>query len=128
MGWRSASAGATNSLTRGVLPLSRVSGTGGTARTLRGRTLLPDAAKSSGSLRPSERRPLGQIELSAGELEKAEEHRADRKVRYRILYIENALDLGEARPHALPTLERPAGQRFYSNVQRSGIRLRVPLA
>ena len=67
------------------------------------------------------------IELGASEIAHAEGCRADRRMRYRILYVLDALHPERARIFVLPNPRSRQGKIFYSEPLSAGVRLIFPL-
>ena len=67
------------------------------------------------------------IELGVTEIADAERCRTDRTPRYRILFIENALDPQAATPHMLPNPRSAGGKTRYREVSRTGLKLAFDL-
>ena len=67
------------------------------------------------------------IELGSSEIAHAEVCRADKRMRYRILYVLDALHPDEARIFVLPNPRSRAGQSFYADPLSAGVRLVFPL-
>lgn len=67
------------------------------------------------------------IELGSSEIAQAEFCRADRRFRYRILYVLNALHPERAQIFVLPNPRSREGETFYAEPATSGVRLIFPL-
>jgi hypothetical protein len=71
--------------------------------------------------------PRHMIELGSSEIARAEVCRADRRFRYRILYVLDALHPEKARIFVLPNPRSREGEAFYAEPATSGVRLLFPL-
>lgn len=68
------------------------------------------------------------IELGSSEIAHAESCKADKRFRYRILYVMNALQPERASIFPLPNPRSRAGLAFFAEQQSTGVRLLFPLA
>ncbi|MXW71074.1 MAG: hypothetical protein F4Z74_06445 [Acidobacteria bacterium] len=68
------------------------------------------------------------IELGVTEIADAERCRADRTHRYRVLFIESALEPQRARLHMLPNPRSERGEGRYREISRTGLKLAFDLA
>lgn len=71
--------------------------------------------------------PVQSLELGSTEFDCAEAYKADRRTRFRILYITNALHPEHARIFVLPNPRSRAGLTFFTDL-RGGHRLHFPLS
>jgi hypothetical protein len=72
-------------------------------------------------------RPRQMIELGSSEIAHAEVCRADKRMRYRILYVLDALNPDLARIFVLPNPRSRQGQTFYADAMSAGVKLIFPL-
>jgi hypothetical protein len=71
--------------------------------------------------------PRHMVELGSSEIAQAEVCRADKRSRFRILYVLDALHPDKAKLFVLPNPRSREGEAFYAEPSTAGVRLLFPL-